>query len=1147
MHCGEAGMIPRGRCRANQMNDVAASRSDSPQLDFLAKGGEMGARMRALDWSATPLGHPGQWPQSLKTIVRMMLDSRYAMWMAWGPALTFFCNDAYLPTVGIKRDWVLGARSDEVWKEIWPDVGPRIESVLNNAEATWDEGLLLFLERSGFPEETYHTFSYSPLYDDRNRVTGMLCVVTEVTERVIGERRLRALSDLASLTGALENLDETCRRAISVLSRYPLDVPFAVLYLVEAERGHLRRVAATRELGDEQMPASLSFTAPAGPWPVGELLQNGAKLHLKNLPARGVAIESGPWPDLVQQALVLPLSSASQGLTGCLVAGLTPRRAFDPSYADFMDLLAGQIASAVSDAQAYQAERARAEALTEIDRAKTAFFSNVSHEFRTPLTLMMSPLEEVLRSDSAGLAAPVRHELEIVHRNGLRLLRLVNTLLDFSRIEAGRMHAHYERTDVGTLTAELASTFHSTVERAGLHFDMDCAPLADEVYVDRDMWEKIVLNLVSNAFKYTLEGGIRICVRRSPAQVNLVVADTGTGIPPESLPHLFERFYRVPEARGRTYEGTGIGLALVHELVMLHGGTIHVQSEMGVGSAFTVALPLGRGHLPQDQIATGTSIRPERARASRTMTDAFVEEASRWEPRAAPAQALAAGDEVNPAQITGTVLLVDDNADMREYVRGLLHTSFRVITAGDGVMALEAVRALDGPLPDVVLSDVMMPRLDGVGLLRALRADPRTRGIPVILLSARAGEEARIEGLEAGADDYLIKPFTARELLARVSSHASLARLRQQAQRALEESNRRKDEFLAMLAHELRNPLAPIQNASELLSRRLPDDIATQALASMVKRQVTQLTRLVDDLLDVSRITEGRIELQRQPLELSSVINQAVESVEPLVQAKQHRIRITSSHKPIYVSGDVARLVQCVANVLTNAAKYTDHGGAITVELRSQETAAVIEVTDNGVGISADLLPHVFDLFVQGDRTLDRSQGGLGIGLSIVQRLIQLHDGQVTAASAGAGCGATFQIRLPLIERPAVPENDQVRAKPASKRVLIVDDNVDAADSLQLLLGIDGHETRTVYSAKEALELAPTFRPNLVLLDIGLPEMDGYEVARRLRALDGSAHLVALTGYGQTEDKRRAAEAGFNAHLLKPLDFASLERILGTL
>ncbi|HEX5123363.1 MAG TPA: ATP-binding protein, partial [Rhodanobacteraceae bacterium] len=731
--------------------------------------------MRRFDWTKTPLGAPSGWPQSLKTIVRMMLDSRYAMWMLWGPEYTFFCNDAYLPTVGIKRDWVLGERADKVWEEVWADViEPRLEPVLERGEATWDEALLIFLQRSGFPEETYHTFSYSPVHGDDNRIAGMLCVVTEVTERVIGERRLRALSELASHVARVESVEESCRRAAAVFANYPLDIPFAALYLADGDAA--RRVALVGAHDSPALPASLRSGDESSPWPIEAVLADDTAHEVQDLPALGIDIAARAWPDRVQQAMVLPLKSAGYGLAGFVIVGVSPRRAFNNEYRSFLDLVAGQLASAIGDAQAYESERRRAEALAELDRAKTAFFSNVSHEFRTPLTLMLGPLHEAIEADATP--APMRERLELAHRNALRLQRLVNSLLDFSRIEAGRVQASYEPTDLAALTRDIASTFRSAMEKAGLAFAVECGPLAGPIAIDRDMWEKIVLNLLSNAFKFTLAGGVTLRLRDEPDFAVLEVEDTGVGIPEADLPRLFERFYRVESTHGRTHEGTGIGLALVQELVRLHGGTIEATSALGDGTTLSVRIPHGTAHLPEEHVRPAAP--PDRGVSD---TSAYVEEALRWLPAANTASALewvddsalAMADRRFASTFGARIVLADDNADMRAYVQGLLAPFYAVEAVANGA---EALAAAERETPELILTDVMMPELDGFGLLAAVRKDPALQSIPVVLLSARAGEESRIEGLDSGADDYIVKPFSARELLARIGGLLELRRMR---------------------------------------------------------------------------------------------------------------------------------------------------------------------------------------------------------------------------------------------------------------------------------------------------------------------------------------------------------------------------------
>ncbi|BDX35046.1 histidine kinase [Mycobacterium antarcticum] len=733
---------------------------------------EIGRDLTLVDWSSTPLGPPDAWPQSLRTAVSILLSSRFPMWMAWGPDLTFFCNAAYRrDTLGKKYPWALGRPASEVWEEIWSDIGPRIDRVLSTGEATWDEALLLFLERSGYSEETYHTFSYSPLRDEAGRVVGMLCVVSEDTDRVIGERRMETLRDLGSDPSVVRTERQMLNFAADQLAGNPFDLPFTMTYLFDAAGDARLAGVSGIALGHPAAPDVLPDHS-SSVWPVANPSRGEAELvQLDGIPD----LPEGAWAEPPVQALVAPLLQRGGAPVGVLVAALNRHRPFDESYRGFIELVAGHIAAGVGSARSYRAQQQRAEELAELDSAKTAFFSNISHEFRTPLTLILGPVDE-LRSRSNKLDARARDELELIHRNALRMAKLVNTLLDFSRIQAGRIQARFEPVDLAAFTAELASVFRSAVDRAGLTFTVDCPPHDEPVYLDRDMWEKVMLNLLSNALKFTFEGSIAVRVRRDDGGAVVTVADTGIGVSAAEMPRLFERFHRIETARARSTEGSGIGLALVRELVALHGGTITADSQEGVGSTFTVSVPFGSGHLAAEDVSA-----PSGAGATAgAIGEPYVQEALRWLP-SDPGSPVS--DEpmptITPAD-TGDgqirVLIADDNADMREYLTSLLRTSgYQVSAVVDGRRALDAVRSQS---PDLVISDVMMPGLNGLQLLAALRSDPRTAALPVLLLSARAGQDASIEGLQAGADDYLVKPFVAAEFLARVRANIELARLR---------------------------------------------------------------------------------------------------------------------------------------------------------------------------------------------------------------------------------------------------------------------------------------------------------------------------------------------------------------------------------
>jgi signal transduction histidine kinase len=490
-----------------------------------------------------------------------MLDSRYAIWIGWGPELTFLYNDAYRAmTLGKKHPWALGQPAREVWAEAWQDLAPRVDDVVERGKATYDERLFLLLERSGYPEETYHTFSYSPVPDDYGNVGGLLCIVTEETERYIAERRLKVLRDLAARVANSRTEIDLYAGICECLAANQHDLPFSLLYIADPETQVAKLARSTViHQGHPAAPATLDIHRNDEAWPIRRVFERAEPVMLPDLAGRFEDLPTGAWDIVPHTALLTPISQQGQNQpAGVLIIGANPYRPIDDAYRGFIGLLAGQIAAGLAEVRAYEEEKKRAEALAEIDRAKTVFFSNVSHEFRTPLTLILTPLEELLARDSASRSVTAsREEVELIHRNALRLLRLVNTLLDFSRIESGRVRASFEAIDLSTYTAELASSFRSAMERAGLNYVVECEPLPEPVYIDRDMWEKVVLNLLSNAFKYTLRGevGVSVKVSSDRSHAKLKVRDTGTGIPAEELPQLFERFHRIEGQPGRTQEG----------------------------------------------------------------------------------------------------------------------------------------------------------------------------------------------------------------------------------------------------------------------------------------------------------------------------------------------------------------------------------------------------------------------------------------------------------------------------------------------------------------------------------------------------------------------------------------------------------------
>jgi PAS domain S-box-containing protein len=724
----------------------------------------MAARMAAFDWSASLLGPVRTWPQSLRTAVGICLSSRYPMVIWWGPHLVLLYNDAWVPILGPEKHPALGRPGIDVSPEIWHIIGRQLYSVLQTGEATFSENQLLPAMRFGYLEEAYFTYSYSAIRDESGAVGGVFTAVSETTQRVLSERRLRLLRGLGESTAlaatrAGANMASVCAAALQTLADDRADIPFAVVYAWEPGEPAGRLVAA---MGVSERPVLEGPGAsPGSAW--WDAVRRGAGMVLKPLPAewgRGVqpgANSVGDAPPTT--AVILPVQVGGQDEPAAvLVAGVTPYRNLDDDFRGFFDLVAAQISRAVSDAESYQTQRRRAEALAELDRAKSEFFANVSHEFRTPLTLIAGPAQDGLDDGGEPLGPAQRQRMEVIRRNAGRLGRLVDDMLDFARIEAGKRQPEREPVDLAVATHELCASFAPAVERAGLVLRTDIQPLPGPMAVDAGMWEKVVLNLLSNAVKYTLAGHIEVGLRENYGVVTFSVRDTGIGIPSQELPRVFERFHRIRGRAARSHEGAGIGLALVAELVRLHDGSVTVESEEGVGSTFTVRLPYR---------ASDFGV-PAAPRVDRNT--AYVDEALQW----SPPDTAPAGAQAVPAH-DASVLVVEDNPDMRAFISELLTPYWRVLQAPDGREGLALARK---HRPDLVLTDVMMPHLDGFGLLAELRGDPRTASMPVVFLSARADVEAAVGGLAAGADDYLPKPFSTVELLARVRSNLEMARFR---------------------------------------------------------------------------------------------------------------------------------------------------------------------------------------------------------------------------------------------------------------------------------------------------------------------------------------------------------------------------------
>jgi len=902
---------------------LRADRPRSPSaLDAaLRAAGETGELMRSIDWRATALGRMSSWPSLLQRMVTVALRSPFPMEVAWGPELLYLYNDAMRPLLGRKHPRALGQPKRSVFPEVWDEVGPLHREALEQGRPTWRENAGYLLDRRGFPEECYFTYSFSPIVDESG-IAGIFTAVIETTRHVLDERRLRTLRALSEARGVGRTPEAACAAAVDALATNRRDVPFALVYLLEGDGRRARLagrtgVAAGRPLAPETVALTTSRRAR---WPLGRAIARGESVVEPLDPAAmaGAGIWAhGLTPDT---ALIVPLRDAATGRPGgAAILGLNPALELDAGQREFLELVGGQLSAVIGDARAREAERVRADVLANLNQAKTQFLSNVSHELRTPLTLVLGPLSDYL-ADPAARALVQRRRIELALRSTRRLTRLVDRLLDFSRIEEGRMDAALEPVDLSALTADVARAFRPALEAAGLRLVVDCRPLGEPAYVDRELWEKALLNLVANAFKFTERGEIRVTCRKLGRRAEVAVADTGVGVPASEVPHLFERFHRAPTGWARSSEGVGIGLSLVREAVELHGGSLAVRSREGRGTTFTMLLPLGdRPPAPPPALRrTGAAL-------------GTIAEVERW---------TAGKGAEEPGLLDGaSVLVVEDDPDMRRYVLDLLRPHWRVEACADGQQALAAIGAR---LPDLVLADVMLPALDGFELLRRLRASARTARVPVILLSARAGGQATVEGLAAGADDYLVKPFSARELLARIRTHLELARARE---------SRARDAERHRVARELHDSVLQTLYGIALGAESIRS-LAVQdpAAAPEVAEYVLQLAR--------SALEEMRaliLELRPEALEQDGLTMSLRRLVAPMASRHGVEVALELGEEPTAELEAKEALLRIAQEALQNVAR---HAGAahVRVGLAAAAGMVALEVADDGVGFDAEAI-----------------------------------------------------------------------------------------------------------------------------------------------------------------------------------------------
>ncbi len=924
---------------------------------------DMAGMVRAFEWSRTTLGPIDRWPPGLASAIGLCLHSRFQSAVYAGPDLLFIYNDAERDILGQLHPAALGLPATELLRDSWSAVGPELRAVMAGGRSTWAVDRPLTFDIRGRKEVIYFTYSYSPIFEADGRVSGVLLITQDTTARVLAERRLETLTNVTTRAMDAPTERRACELAVEGLEGRP-DVGFVLVYLIEGSSPRASGVAATA--GFEQDVAS------------GAAVGSGHWLHFEHGDWVGPVIDVGSNGVVVDGREVLPPSADRRGRAakvfvgpivrggaepplGYMVAGLSNDRMFDRPYGAFLETLALGIGRSVAAARARQAERERATEIAALDKAKSALYSNASHELRTPLALILGHLEELGRE--GRLSRRGRENIDVASRSALRMLKLVNALLAFARLEAGEQVGTFRPTEVARLTRDVVSMFQSTAERAGLRLSVECCWNPDPVYVDPEAWERIVSNLISNAIKFTPAGEINVRLSADGERLCLTVTDTGIGIPDEDREHVFSRFYRSHRPGARTHEGSGIGLALVRELVRLHSGTVEASRPPGGGTLITVNVPLHdtnrEGGVSTEDPYTGVG---DAAREFVAEADGWFEQpaAPPHSPNGSPSVGTTTPDAAAPRD---RLVLVEDNPDMAEYLRRLLASSYDVQVVRDGMEARELL--LRDP-PAVVISDVMMPGFDGLALVRDLRRAAVTHDVPLILVSAKADQDSVTEALELGADDYIVKPFGARELLARVRATLENARIRATdgATRGRQAERDTKDVELRSLLNDLKAAQVRVVSAADAERRKIERDLHDGAQQQLLAVQL-RLQSLADSLDEINPVLRAKtLALQKGLDEALAELRELAHGVYPTLLVDEGlyaalAARARRQPGPVSVGGaDIGRLQPeiesavyfCCAEALQNVAKHAGPSVQTHIDLNVAGAVLEFEVRDDGCG-----------------------------------------------------------------------------------------------------------------------------------------------------------------------------------------------------
>eukprot|EP01117_Protostelium_nocturnum_P014437 TRINITY_DN548_c0_g3_i1.p1 TRINITY_DN548_c0_g3~~TRINITY_DN548_c0_g3_i1.p1 ORF type:complete len:1234 (-),score=445.15 TRINITY_DN548_c0_g3_i1:1945-5646(-) len=1143
------------------------------------------------DWSKTPLGPIDSWPEGFQTGTVLCFTSAFPMSLFLGKELIQIYNKGYHDMFPSKHSKIWGIPLRLGWPEVWGELDQLIQGVCNKGEGFYMIDKLFLLEDSDILGEGYYNFSYSPLVQGPH-ILGIVNTVAK-SDHVIRERRMELLRNISMKTGSIRGEKEIGGVLTEIFNSNQFDIPFYSLYLKKGEDSF--QLSSSTHLNSFPFPSLISknssfsstFTSSSSNSPertkekrmefektLSESVlkaseeMNIVQMNLKsfNFPA------CGSWNLPVDLSCVIPLlsSGTENSVVGVLVTGINQHLHFTQEYQDFMKVLGNHISSFVHTFKLREENQKRVKDLSRLDRARTVFFTNISHEFKTPITLTLGPLEDLLNREHSELNPEQYRRVEVTYRNSLRLLKLVNHLLDFNELEGGKLVPKFEQLDISTLTSENCSLFGPACEKGKLSLSVKCNQIDEKIYIDRDMWEKIVFNLLSNSFKFTHEGGkIDVELFEDEQYVYLKVSDSGIGIPAKDIPFLGQRFFRANEGAQGRYAGTGIGLSLVSELVKLHGGSVQIQSELGKGTCVTIHVKKGKNHIQDSLIASSNNNKledtlailaggqsssagsspvpysPDNRSVRRNSSDHNRSSGlSRWLPSFSKTGSGAnspssyssrsptsmnsrspsnsSSDGQQPFVIPKILCLFHD-LDLKEHFFNVLSNDYDMDVTTE---LSEALKNVANDIPDLILVDVSTKPEDGFSLVESMKKDELFVNVPIIFINARSGDY-QIESLDRGVDDCLVMPFTEMELRARIASHIrnaqrqiQIKKQEQELRQVAEFATIAKDNFLATLAHEMRTPLAPaLMLVEEMISENtVPQN--TLKKIKLIHQTIQSEVFVIDNLLDMVKISKGKLALSLSTVDIHDCLKITGEKIESELSNTTLKIVWSLDAKKSLVSGDESRLNQIFWNVLKNAIKFGRDGKTIEVISRnSTESPSVIEVdiVDHGIGVHRKQLKNIFDPLEMHEKDPYKTTG-LGVGLHITQQVVIAHGGSIIAQSKGLGKGSLFRISLPILQdKEAISRRSSLgseKAKglatvPTEMRpldILLVEDNEAIRMVLTRLLTKMNHKVKGAGLVSEAVGLAKNFAFDLLISDIGLPDGNGYDLVKMVKEIALQSH-----------------------------------------